>query len=186
MADSAATAAHGHPGDVTKRDFLKLVTGSAAAIGVGAIAWSLLDYMNPSADVLALSSVEVDLTPIAVGSGITVLWQGKPIFVRHRTPAEIKEAENVKLASLIEPQPDAGAGEARPCRMDRGGRHLHASGLRAAGQQAHRSARRLGRMVLPLPWQPVRHVRPRAPRTGTSQPGAAALRVRRNTKIKIG
>jgi len=107
MADSAATAAHGHPGDVTKRDFLKLVTGSAAAIGVGAIAWSFLDYMNPSADVLALSAVDVDLGPIAVGSGITVLWQGKPIFVRHRAPAEIKEAEDVKLTDLIEPQADA-------------------------------------------------------------------------------
>ncbi len=106
MADSAATARR-RPGDVSKRDFLKLVTGSAAAIGVGAIAWSFLDYMNPSADVLALASVEVDLAPIEAGSGITVLWRGKPIFVRHRTPQEIKEAENVQLASLIEPQPDS-------------------------------------------------------------------------------
>ncbi len=107
MADSAATAAHGHSGDVTKRDFLKLVTGAGAAIGVGAIAWSFIDYMNPSADVLALSSVEVDLTPIATGSGITVLWQGKPIFVRHRTDQETKEAEDVKLSELIDPQSDA-------------------------------------------------------------------------------
>ena len=61
--------------DVTKRDFLKLVAGAGAAIGVGAIAWPLIDSMNPSADVLALSSVEVDLTPIAEGMGITVIWQ---------------------------------------------------------------------------------------------------------------
>lgn len=106
MADSAASA-RSRRGDVSKRDFLKLVTGSAAAIGVGAIAWSFLDYMNPSADVLALASVEVDLAPVETGSGITVLWRGKPIFVRHRTPQEIKEAENVQLASLIEPQPDS-------------------------------------------------------------------------------
>ena len=52
--------------------------------------------MNPSKDVLALSSVEVDLTPIVAGQGITVLWQGKPIFVRHRTDKEIKEAEDVQ------------------------------------------------------------------------------------------
>ena len=71
------------------------------------IAWSFVDYMNPSADVLALSAVEIDLAPIAAGSGITVLWQGKPIFVRHRTPKEIKEAEDVKLSDLIEPQADA-------------------------------------------------------------------------------
>jgi ubiquinol-cytochrome c reductase iron-sulfur subunit len=112
MADSsAATAAHGHPAsglhghpaDVTKRDFLTLVAGAGAAIGAAAIAWPLIDAMNPSKDVLALSSVEVDLTPIAVGSGIVVSWQGKPIFVRHRTPAEIKEAVDVKLADLIDP-----------------------------------------------------------------------------------
>ena len=63
--------------------------------------------MNPSRDVLALSSVEVDLTPIAEGQGITILWQGKPIFVRHRTAKEIKEAEDVPLSDLIQPQPDS-------------------------------------------------------------------------------
>ena len=109
MADSsaAAVAHHGQPADVTKRDFLKLVTGAAAAIGVAAIAWPFIDYMNPSQDVLALSAVEVDLTPIVDGQGITVLWQGKPIFVRHRTAQEIEEAEDVPLTQLIEPQPDA-------------------------------------------------------------------------------
>jgi ubiquinol-cytochrome c reductase iron-sulfur subunit len=108
MADlsTAAVAHQGHP-DVTKRDFLKLVTGSAATIGTAAIAWTFIDYMNPSQDVLALSSVEVDLTPIAAGQGITLLWQGKPIFVRHRTEAEIKEAQDVPLSQLIEPQADA-------------------------------------------------------------------------------
>jgi ubiquinol-cytochrome c reductase iron-sulfur subunit len=108
MADpSTATATqHGHP-DVTKRDFLKLVAGAATGIGTAAIAWSFIDYMNPSQDVLALSSVEVDLAPIAAGQGITVLWQGKPIFVRHRTDKEIKEAEDVQMSQLIEPQPDS-------------------------------------------------------------------------------
>src|SRR4029077_20512145 len=107
MADSSAAAvAHqGHP-DVTKRDFLKLVTGAAAGIGSAAAAWAFIDYMNPSRDVLALSSVEVDLTPIVEGQGITVLWQGKPIFVRHRTGPEIKEAEHVRRDQLIDPQPD--------------------------------------------------------------------------------
>ncbi len=108
MADpsTAAVGHHGHP-DVTKRDFLKLVTGASAAIGTAAIGWTFIDYMDPSKDVLAVSSVEVDLTPIVEGQGITVLWQGKPIFVRHRTPAEIKSAEDVPLADLIEPQSDA-------------------------------------------------------------------------------
>jgi ubiquinol-cytochrome c reductase iron-sulfur subunit len=108
MADtSAATAAHGHSADVTKRDFLQLVAGAGAAIGVAAIAWPLIDTLNPSKDVLALSSVEVDLTPIAEGSGIVVSWQGKPVFVRHRTPAEIKEAVDTKLSDLADPATDA-------------------------------------------------------------------------------
>ena len=108
MADSstATVAHHGHP-DVTKRDFLMLVTGATAAVGTAAAAWAFIDYMNPSKDVLAVSSIEVDLAPIAVGQGITVLWQGKPIFVRHRTEKEIKEAEDVPLSDLTEPQPDS-------------------------------------------------------------------------------
>jgi ubiquinol-cytochrome c reductase iron-sulfur subunit len=108
MAESSAAsvAHHGHPPDVTKRDMLKLVAGATAGIGVAAVAWSLIDYMNPAQDVLALSAVEVDLNPIVAGQGITVLWQGKPIFVRHRTPQEIKQAADVPLAQLIEPQPD--------------------------------------------------------------------------------
>jgi ubiquinol-cytochrome c reductase iron-sulfur subunit len=107
MAESATgTIQHGHP-DVTRRDLLELVTGASAAIGVGAVAWAFVDYMNPAQDVLALSAVDVDLTPIAEGQGITVLWQGKPIFVRHRTPTEIKSAEDVPMSQLIEPQPDS-------------------------------------------------------------------------------
>jgi len=109
MAETMSATAHpsGHAPDAGKRDFLKLVAGWSAAIGVGAIAWPIIDSMNPAADVLALSSVEVELAPIAVGSGITVLWRGKPMFIRHRTPEEIKAAEDVKLSDLIDPQADA-------------------------------------------------------------------------------
>lgn len=99
-------AAHA-PGEEPRRDFLKLVTGATATIGIGAVVWPLVDMMNPSADVLALSSTEVDLKPIPAGIGVTVVWRGKPVFVRHRTPAEIKEAEDVKLNQLSDPQPDS-------------------------------------------------------------------------------
>ena len=88
MADARPPRTAGHHGPaegVTKRDFLQLVAGAGAAIGAAAIGWALIDSMNPSTDVLALSAVEVDLTPITEGMGITVMWQGKPIFVRHRT-----------------------------------------------------------------------------------------------------
>jgi ubiquinol-cytochrome c reductase iron-sulfur subunit len=108
MADQLADAAthHAHAGEVTKRDLLQLITGAGAAIGAAAIAWPLIDSMNPSKDVLALSSVDVDLTPVVEGQGITIVWQGKPIFVRHRTATEIKEAQDTPLSQLIEPQTD--------------------------------------------------------------------------------
>lgn len=93
--------------DVGKRDFLKLLTGFGAAIGVGALAWPFIDSMNPAKDVLALSSVELDLAPIADGQGITVVWRGKPIFVRSRTAGEIKTAQDVPLKDLIDPEADS-------------------------------------------------------------------------------
>lgn len=112
MADTAATTlhgadAHGLPHDPSKRDFLKLIAGAGAIIGAGAIAWPLIDSMNPSKDVLAASSTDVDISPIVEGMGVTVMWRGKPIFVRHRTPTEIKEAQDVTLAQLIDPMADS-------------------------------------------------------------------------------
>ena len=108
MADTVSSAAHdSHPADGSKRDFLKLVAGAGAAVGLGAVAWPLIDSMNPSADVLALSSTTVDVNPIPAGSAITVVWRGKPVFVRHRTAEEIKAAEDVKLSQLIDPQADS-------------------------------------------------------------------------------
>jgi ubiquinol-cytochrome c reductase iron-sulfur subunit len=109
MADTISSRAD-HSGDAPhdppKRDFMLLLAGSGAAIAVGSLAWPLIDSMNPSKDVLALSSIDVDLGPIAVGQGITVVWRGKPVFVRHRTPEEIKAVEAVPLNQLIEPASD--------------------------------------------------------------------------------
>lgn len=110
MSASATSPGHGptHEADEPeRRDFLKLLGTSAAAIGVGAMAWPFIDSMNPSSDVLALSSVDVDISPVPAGSGITVVWQGKPVFVRHRTPEEIKTAQAVPMSALIDPAPDS-------------------------------------------------------------------------------
>lgn len=91
----------------SRRDFLYLATLAGGA-GLGlAFVWPLIDSMNPAADVLALSSIEVDLSAIEVGQAITVKWRGKPVFIRHRTPAEISEARSVNLADLPDPQSDA-------------------------------------------------------------------------------
>ena len=93
--------------DGTKRDFLKLVAVAGAAIGVGSLAWPLIDSMNPSGDVLALSSVEADISKVEAGAGVVVIWRGNPIFVRHRTPAEIKQDQATPMSALINPATDA-------------------------------------------------------------------------------
>jgi ubiquinol-cytochrome c reductase iron-sulfur subunit len=105
MADMATTSEHAEePG--TRRDFLYLLTGATAAVGTVAMVWPLIDSMNPSADVLALASTEVDLSGVEEGMAITVTWRGKPVFIRHRTPEEIEQARAVDLSELPDPQPD--------------------------------------------------------------------------------
>ncbi len=109
MADSAAPMGATSPtkaGDVTKRDFLKLTTTAFAVVTVGAIAWPFIRTLAPAADVLALASTDVDIDPIAEGMAITVMWRGKPVFVRHRTAAEI-EAARAPVPNLPDPQEDA-------------------------------------------------------------------------------
>lgn len=91
----------------TRRDFLFLSAGAMAAVGAGSVAWPFIDQMNPAKDTLAVSSTEVDIAPIAVGQAITVLWRGKPVFIRHRTPEEIASAESVDVGSLRDKQADA-------------------------------------------------------------------------------
>ena len=86
--------------DNEKRDFLFLTTTGLALAGGAISAWTLIDTMNPAKDVLALSSTEVDLSPIEVGQSLTVMWRGKPIFIKHRTDSEIEEAKIVNFAEL--------------------------------------------------------------------------------------
>ncbi|MFO1018003.1 MAG: ubiquinol-cytochrome c reductase iron-sulfur subunit [Hyphomonadaceae bacterium] len=105
MAEAAQSAHAGE--DPTRRDFIYIAAGSAAAVGVAATVWPFIDQMNPAADTRALSTTEVDLTAIPAGQQIKVMWQGKPVFVRHRTPEEISAAQRDDFASLKDPQFDA-------------------------------------------------------------------------------
>ncbi len=105
MAEGVAQGA-GHK-DGTRRDFLLLATVAVGGLGALCIAWPLIDQMNPSADVLALASIDVDISKIEVGQRVKVLWHGKPVFIDHRTPEEIKAAEGVDIADLRDPQTDA-------------------------------------------------------------------------------
>ncbi|MBM2319759.1 MULTISPECIES: ubiquinol-cytochrome c reductase iron-sulfur subunit [Marivita] len=84
----------------TRRDFLYYATAGAGAVATGAAVWPLVNQMNPSADVLALSSIRVDVSGVAEGSQITVKWLGKPVFIRRRTPAEIEDARSVDVSDL--------------------------------------------------------------------------------------
>jgi len=77
----------------TRRDFLFYATAGAGAVATGAAVWRLVNQMNPSADVLALSSIRVDVSGVAPGTQITVKWLGKPVFIRHRTEDEISQAQ---------------------------------------------------------------------------------------------
>jgi ubiquinol-cytochrome c reductase iron-sulfur subunit len=92
----------------TRRDFLYIATGAVGALGAAATAWPLISQMNPDASTIAAGApIEVDLSPVADGQLIKVFWRGKPIFVRHRTAKEIKEAEDVQINTLRDPQADS-------------------------------------------------------------------------------
>ena len=86
--------------DSERRDFLYYAAGGAGVITAGAAVWPLVNQMNPSADVLALSSIRVDISEIEPGTQLTVKWLGKPVFIRRRTQEEIDEARAVSLGDL--------------------------------------------------------------------------------------
>lgn len=107
MAGSAENAATGDgEHDEPRRDFLMLATGAFGAFGVGAAVWPLIDQMNPAADTLAASTIEVNLEPIKEGQRVVVKWRGKPVFISRRSEAQIKEARSVSPSELIDPQKD--------------------------------------------------------------------------------
>ena len=89
-----------------RRDFLFTASYALGAVGIGAAVWPLIDQMNPDASVKALSTTEVDISNVSLGKTITVLWRGKPVFIRKRTQKEINEAQNIKLEDLKDPQKD--------------------------------------------------------------------------------
>ena len=89
-----------------RRDFLFTSSYALGAVAVGVAVWPLIDQMNPDASIKALAITEVDISNIGLGKTITVVWRGKPVFIRRRTQEEINEAQNVKLEELKDPQKD--------------------------------------------------------------------------------
>ena len=105
-AETGATGDQGHGEGETRRDFLMLATGAVGAVGLGATIWPFIDQMNPAADTLAVSTTELNLEPIKPGQRILVKWQGKPVFVMHRTKEQIETARSADLSTLPDPQKD--------------------------------------------------------------------------------
>ena len=89
-----------------RRDFLFTATYTIGAVGLGAAIWPLIDHMNPDSSVKAMATTEVDVSNVETGKTITVLWRGKPIFIRRRTQEEIQEASAVDLKDLKDPEKD--------------------------------------------------------------------------------
>ncbi|WP_262696113.1 ubiquinol-cytochrome c reductase iron-sulfur subunit [Kordiimonas aquimaris] len=91
---------------VSRRDMLHVGAGVMAGVGAVGAVWPFIDQMNPAADTLALASVEIDISQIETGAAVVITWRGKPVFIRHRTAAEIEEARTVNVAELPDRQTD--------------------------------------------------------------------------------
>ncbi|HKR24487.1 MAG TPA: ubiquinol-cytochrome c reductase iron-sulfur subunit [Allosphingosinicella sp.] len=98
-----AAGAAGEDG-VRRRDFINIAAVSFAGVGGAALLYPLVNQMNPSADVLALASIEVDIAAIQPGQAIKTIWRKQPIFIRNLTPAEQAAANAVDASSLRDPQ----------------------------------------------------------------------------------
>ncbi len=98
---------HGDHGEGrTRRDFIVLTGTALGAVGAAAVLWPLVDSMNPAADTLALSSIEVDLSAVKPGETIKVKWRGVPVFIRNRTLEEVAAVRGVPLDELKDPEKD--------------------------------------------------------------------------------
>ena len=89
-----------------RRDFLFTASYTIGAVGIGATIWPFIDQMNPDSSVKALATTEVNISQIEPGKSITVLWRGKPVFIKRRTQSEISEAQSVDLNELKHPEKD--------------------------------------------------------------------------------
>ncbi len=98
--DGVTHVSHTDDHDGTRRDFLYFATAGAGAVTAGAAIWPLVNQMNPSADVDALSTIRVDVSDVEAGQELSVSYLGKPVFIRRRTESEIQEAREVELSDL--------------------------------------------------------------------------------------
>lgn len=98
----------------SRRDFLFMTAGAMGAVAAGSVVWPFINQMNPAADTKALATSEVDVSTVAEGQAVTVMWRGKPVFIRHRTAKEIEESKAVDVASLRDKQSDEDRFKTKP------------------------------------------------------------------------
>lgn len=98
------TADHGSGDGVRRRDFINIAAVSAAGVGGLAVVYPLVSQMSASADVLAESSTEVDISAIEPGQAIKAVFRKQPVFIRNLTAKEISEADKVDVTTLRDPQ----------------------------------------------------------------------------------
>lgn len=91
----------------SRRDFLILASGAAGAVGAGSFLYPFVTSMNPAADTAAGAEVDIDLSPVKLGQAITVMWRGKPVFIRKRTPNEIEKERAADVSTMPDPETDA-------------------------------------------------------------------------------
>lgn len=96
-----------HADEANRRDFLVIAGNAFAAVGAASLLWPFIQQMNPDSSAKALASTDVDLSHVKEGQAITVMWRGKPVFIRNRTKKEIEEARSVDLAKLPDDGPEA-------------------------------------------------------------------------------
>jgi len=90
-----------------RRDFIKLASMTLGGVGAASLAIPFISSMQPGKDALALASTEIDLTPIPEGESLTVVWRGKPVFIKHRSQEEIQLAQEIKIEDLIDVEEDS-------------------------------------------------------------------------------
>ena len=101
---SEEAGAHAEEGGVRRRDFINIAAVAAGGVGAVGLLFPLINQMNPSADVLALAQIDVDLSAIQPGQAVKTIWRKQPIFLRNLTPAEQAAANAVDVATLRDPQ----------------------------------------------------------------------------------
>ena len=107
MADTAANSTPPTEADGNRRDFIFIATGAMGALGAAMVAWPFIDSMSPAADTRALATTDVDLTKVEAGQQMVAMVAGRPVFVRHRTSAEIAAAQRDDYATMKDPATDA-------------------------------------------------------------------------------